>query len=78
MDFLVSSIVGSGSDTCKRGTITGARGYAEVQDIDFSASPLGKGKTTSQTVTILMIFGGFAVHGACPWQTWFTLTSVSG
>ncbi len=44
--------------------ITGFRGYAEVQDIDFSASPLGKGKTASQTIAILMIFGGFAVHGA--------------
>ncbi len=44
--------------------ITGFRGYAEVQDIDFSASSLGKGKTTSQTVTILMILGGFAIHGA--------------
>ena len=44
--------------------ITGFRGYAEVQDIDFSASSLGKGKTTSQTVTILMILGGFAIHGS--------------
>ena len=56
--------MGCGSDTCKRGIITGFRGYAEVQDIDFSASSLGKGKTTSQTVTILMILGGFAIHGS--------------
>ena len=33
--------------------ITGLRGYAEVQQIDFSASKLGKGKTMSVSYTHL-------------------------
>ena len=44
--------------------ITGLRGFAEVQKIDFSASNLGKGKTMSQTIAIIMILGGLAVHGS--------------
>jgi CDP-diacylglycerol--glycerol-3-phosphate 3-phosphatidyltransferase len=43
--------------------VTGLRGFAEVQKIDFSASKLGKGKTMFQTISIIMILGGMAVHG---------------
>ena len=43
--------------------ITGLRGFAEVQQIDFSASKWGKGKTMSQTIAIIMILGGMAFHG---------------
>jgi CDP-diacylglycerol--glycerol-3-phosphate 3-phosphatidyltransferase len=42
--------------------ITGLRGWAEVAGLDFSASPLGKAKTASQTVAILAAFV-FAVPG---------------
>ena len=70
--------------------ITGLRGFAEVQKIDFSASNLGKGKTMSQTIAIIMILGGFAVHGSsmaemvyadiCFWMVMIatTLTLISG
>ena len=70
--------------------ITGLRGFAEVQKIDFSASNLGKGKTMSQTIAIIMILGGFAVHGSsmaemvyadiCFWMVMVatTLTLISG
>lgn len=70
--------------------ITGLRGFAEVQKIDFSASNLGKGKTMSQTIAIIMILGGLAVHGSsmsemiyadiCFWMVMIatTLTLISG
>ena len=70
--------------------ITGLRGFAEVQKIDFSASNLGKGKTMSQTIAIIMILGGLAVHGSsmsemiyadiCFWMVMVatTLTLISG
>ena len=70
--------------------ITGLRGYAEVQQIDFSASKLGKGKTMSQTIAIIMILAGMAIHGAsmqemlyseiCYWAMMVatTLTVISG
>ena len=49
---------------CRETLITGLRGYAEVQQIDFSASKLGKGKTLSQTIAIIMILAGMAIHGS--------------
>ena len=70
--------------------VTGLRGYAEVQQIDFSASRLGKGKTMSQTIAIIMILAGLAIHGAsmqemlyseiCYWAIMIatTLTVISG
>ena len=70
--------------------VTGLRGYAEVQQIDFSASRLGKGKTMSQTIAIIMILAGLAIHGAsmqemlyseiCYWAIMIatTLTIISG
>ena len=70
--------------------ITGLRGIAEVQKIDFSASNLGKGKTMSQTIAIIMILGCLAVHGSsmaemvyadiCFWMVMIatTLTLISG
>ncbi len=36
--------------------ITGLRGWAEASGLDFSASPLGKAKTASQTVAIIAAF----------------------
>ena len=75
---------------CRETLITGLRGYAEVQQIDFSASKLGKGKTMSQTIAIIMILGGMAVHGPsmidmlyseiCYWAIILatTLTIISG
>ena len=70
--------------------ITGLRGFAEVQRIDFSASKWGKGKTMSQTIAIIMILGGMAIHGTsmagmiyadiCFWAVMIatTLTVLSG
>ena len=75
---------------CRETLITGLRGYAEVQQIDFSASKLGKGKTMSQTIAIIMILAGLAIHGAsmeemlyseiCYWSIMIatTLTVISG
>ena len=75
---------------CRETLITGLRGYAEVQQIDFSASKLGKGKTMSQTIAIIMILAGMAIHGAsmqemlyseiCYWAMMVatTLTVISG
>ena len=75
---------------CRETLITGLRGYAEVQQIDFSASRLGKGKTMSQTIAIIMILAGLAIHGAsmqemlyseiCYWAIMIatTLTVISG
>ena len=75
---------------CRETLITGLRGYAEVQQIDFSASKLGKGKTMSQTIAIIMILGEMAVHGPsmidmfyseiCYWAIILatTLTIISG
>ena len=75
---------------CRETLITGLRGYAEVQQIDFSASKLGKGKTMSQTIAIIMILAGLAIHGTsmeemlyseiCYWAIMIatTLTVISG
>tara|TARA_B000000609_G_scaffold109545_1_gene84519 strand:+ start:97 stop:654 length:558 start_codon:yes stop_codon:yes gene_type:complete len=75
---------------CRETLITGLRGYAEVQQIDFSASKLGKGKTMSQTIAIVMILAGMAIHGVsmqemlyseiCYWAMMIatTLTVISG
>ena len=75
---------------CRETLITGLRGYAEVQQIDFSASRLGNGKTMSQTIAIIMILAGLAIHGAsmqemlyseiCYWAIMIatTLTVISG
>jgi len=46
--------------------ITGLRGWAEAEGLDFSASPFGKAKTASQTVAILAAFVVPALAASAP------------